>query len=145
MKFPYRKYPNRAPNAICPDASIRVPIIPLRVLTTPDRYLDTYALVDSGAQLCLFPAEYARYLGLDPAHGIAIPVHGIGGATLSALFQPVTLEVGGWGYQAPVGFAESGVPVPLLGQIGFFDHARVIFDYTNEKIEILPHRTTGKA
>ena len=95
------------------------------------------ALMDSGAELCLFHGGIARDLGIDPAAGAlwTLPISGVGGATgATAYGHRVTLYVGDAvsfrSFDADVGFTDPTVtfPVNVLGWTGFLDRVRVGID-----------------
>ncbi|MFY9484730.1 MAG: hypothetical protein WAP74_03885 [Patescibacteria group bacterium] len=137
MKFDYLRIPipERSPYF---GNSIVKPIIPIEIKFGEEsaRY---QALIDSGADFCIFDAPIGEYLGIDVKSGIKENFGGIqdrGGAT--AYLHEVTLNIGGWDYRTTVGFsydiAKHGFGV--LGQKGFFELFQLKFDYRNEEIEI---------
>lgn len=137
MKFPYRKLllPQRSDYF---GATILKPIIPLKIIIG-GRDLDYTALIDSGADFCIFDAGIGDYLGLDVKSGAREIFGGIqerGGA--EAFFHPVIINIGGWNYKTIISFsydiAKHGFGV--LGQKGFFDIFVVKFDLLKEEIEL---------
>lgn len=139
MKFSYRKL-------LLPQwsnyfgASILKPIIPLKIIIRGEE-LKYAALIDSGADFCIFDAEIGEYLGLDIRNGPREEFGGIqekGGA--EAFLHEVTLNIGGWDCKTIIGFsydiAKHGFGV--LGQKGFFEHFIVKFDLSKEEIELKP-------
>jgi hypothetical protein len=85
------------------------------------RYL---ALVDSGADVCVFASEIGELIGLDVTAGAEHAVSGvIAGQTRPYYMHEVEIEIGGWRRPVAVGFmpelAANGHG--LLGQTGFFD------------------------
>ena len=64
FRFPYQQGPS-APSAAHPQRfSVLRPIIPIR-LWQEQRFIDLWALVDSGADDCLFPLEVAQLLNVN--------------------------------------------------------------------------------
>jgi hypothetical protein len=63
--------------------------------------------LDSGADDWLFPLEVARALRIDLAKKQSQQYGGIGAGEVKALFETVTIEVGGWPFSVPVGFSDS--------------------------------------
>jgi len=63
MKFPYVKFPARPDAAFPTRQSFSRPICTVR-LEKNDRHIMAYALVDSGADTCVFPASCAEQLGI---------------------------------------------------------------------------------
>ncbi|OGM91178.1 hypothetical protein A2755_02105 [Candidatus Wolfebacteria bacterium RIFCSPHIGHO2_01_FULL_48_22] len=137
MKFQYRKLLLPSKDDFFGSAILK-PIIPIQIKIKNDE-LDYVALIDSGADFCIFDAELGEYLGLDVRFGREKIFGGVqerGGAT--AFLHDVILSVGGWDYKTTVGFsydiAERGFGV--LGQKGFFDIFTVKFDILKEEIEL---------
>lgn len=140
MKFEYFKFPLKERSGYFGHALLR-PIIPVRI-TFRGNTLRYTALIDSGADFCIFDAEIAEYLGIDVRSGHREIFGGVqerGGA--EAFFHEVTLNIGGWDYQTTVGFsydiAKHGYG--LLGQKGFFDIFEVKFNLLKEEIKLKEH------
>lgn len=95
LQFPYRIEPSLPSSAHPTRASIARPRIRIR-LSHGNRFVDLLALVDSGADDCLFPFEVATVLRLPLAPGAVHRYGGIGEGVISAQFGTVTLEVGKW-------------------------------------------------
>jgi hypothetical protein len=91
-----------------------------------------FALVDSGADDCLFPASYAMKLGLKVLAGRHYTFGGAGSTYLQdAYFFDLEMMIQNLGsYLTPIGFttALEGHGMGVLGQNGFFDHFRVGFN-----------------
>jgi hypothetical protein len=137
MKFYYSKVLLPVKSEIL-GSSILKPIIPVKIIVG-DKVIRYSALVDSGADFCIFDAEIGENLGLDIKSGKRELFGGIqarGGA--EAYFHEVKLNVGGWEYKTIVGFsydiAKHGFGV--LGQKGFFDIFMVKFDLLKGEIEL---------
>ncbi|MFH0803521.1 MAG: hypothetical protein V1877_00145 [Candidatus Tagabacteria bacterium] len=137
MKFRYHKLllPQRSEYF---GSSILKPIIPVKI-TIGKKELNYTALIDSGADFCIFDAEIGEYLGIDIRSGRSEEFGGIqerGGA--KAFLHNVVLNIGGWEYKTIVGFsydiARHGFGI--LGQKGFFDIFVVKFDLFKEEIEL---------
>lgn len=68
MKFKYQRLPVK-PNAAFPNRnSVIKPLIPIR-LYYKENFIDIYALIDSGADDCLFNAQVGEKLGIDITSG----------------------------------------------------------------------------
>ncbi|HEX4544061.1 MAG TPA: aspartyl protease family protein [Candidatus Acidoferrum sp.] len=94
-----------------------------------------YAIVDSGADHCIFPRSFMQPLGLDP---LATPVDmtsGVGSTNLPTHFAHVTLDLQGLAqFSVYAGFT-TGMDrfgIGLLGQTGFFERFKIRFDYANK-------------
>ena len=107
------------------------PIIPIRLIyrhreLTQGRYS---ALIDSGADWCLFHAEVAALLGIECAQGDPHPFVGVEGIQRTAFFHSVQLIVGSSLVSIRAGFVERfPFAYGLLGQAGFFDSFLVTFN-----------------
>ena len=97
-----------------------------------NRFLDCYGLVDSGADLCLFPLSFAQALGFDMASGIMDISSGIGSENVPTYHWPVGIDLQGISrFEVYAGFTTGLEPwgIGLLGQSGFFDRFRISFDH----------------
>lgn len=98
------------------------------------------ALVDSGADMNLFPWEIANGFGFEKkdAKRTAL-IHGISGEPLQAYFFDVVISVGGSvRHTTACAFSEHlpGENLGFLGQRGFFDYYRIEFDYAKKGITL---------
>lgn len=119
-------------------SSILKPIIPIRV-RSGDKELSYAALIDSGADFCIFDSEVGEQLGLDIHSGQKENFGGIQSAgKATAFIHEIKINIGGWDYKTKVGFSSdiAKFGYGILGQKGFFDLFTVKFDLTNEEIEI---------
>ena len=119
--------------------SILKPIIPVTLSVSGGRSTTYAALIDSGADFCIFDAEIGEYLELDVKSGTKVGFGGIQESSGAESFlHEVTLNIGGWDYKTTIGFsydvAKHGFGI--LGQKGFFDIFKVSFDYRKEEIEL---------
>ena len=137
MKFPYLKLllPQRSEFF---GSSLLKPIIPIRIYFG-EKELKYAALIDSGADFCIFDAEIGTYLGINIDTGRQEVFGGIqerGGA--SAFLHEIIINIGGWDYSTTVGFSSDIAKhgFGILGQKGFFDMFAVKFDYAKEEIEL---------
>ncbi len=129
MKFFYKRY---APELIRP-------VIPVEIKAN-SRSIRYEALIDSGADLCIFDAQIAQILGINIRQGKRQLVGGITGTERSFFVHPVHISIGGWDYGIEVGFMPDLPPFGygVLGQKGFFEHFLVKFDYSKTEIEVKP-------
>jgi hypothetical protein len=135
MEFEYSRFPCN-PTEPFPDRhSVLRPIIDIAIIYK-DQRIRVGALVDSGADWCLFPVSIGEQLKIPVDQGKKMPFRGAT-ATGMAYFHEVTLEIRGWGYNCIVGFSSDlDVMGGILGQYGFFDHYEVNFNLKKELIEI---------
>ncbi len=139
MIFKYLEFPLEKQSVVLGESILR-PIIPIKAFHNgvTAKYA---ALIDSGADFCIFDAEIGEYLGIDVKSGLKETFGGVqenGGA--AAFFHEITLGIGGYSVQTLVGFsydiAKHGYGI--LGQKGFFDICVVKFDLLKEEIELKP-------
>lgn len=137
MKFRYFKFPLEKKSNLFGTALLK-PIIPVEIVYSGIR-LRYAALIDSGADFCIFDGEVGEQLGINVRSGSREVFGGIqerGGA--EAFLHEVVLNVGGWDYKTTVGFsydiAKHGFGI--LGQKGFFDMFSIKFDLAKEDIEL---------
>jgi hypothetical protein len=105
-----------------------LPLIEIGLLSSKGKGLRTWALLDSGAGINLFPLALAGALGLDWENAPTCPVAGITGAT-AARVLPVELLLcdARHAWIADVGFMGGPLPIALLGRHGFFEHFEIRF------------------
>lgn len=137
MKFDYSKItlPQRS---VLFGASLLKPIIPIRIVVG-ERSLQYAALIDSGADFCIFHREIGQALGIDIESGEKLEFGGVQQADFAkAYIHDLTLVVGGWEYKSTVGFSGeiADESYGILGQKGFFDIFIVKFDLLKEEIEL---------
>lgn len=140
MKFKYKKF-RILPSSAFPERKYLLrPIIPL-LITCKGKSIGYEALLDSGADFCIFHAEVGEYLGLNIRKGPREFFGGITGKRATAFIHRVGLTIGGNHYlSVPIGFSFDIAPhgYGILGHGGFFNIFRVIFDLEKEQIELRP-------
>lgn len=129
MKFKYASY----------GKNISRPVIPIK-LKNKDQEIGYQVLVDSGADMCLFHAEIAEAIGVDIKNGEKREVFGVGGKASIYYWHKIIIEVGGWEYEIEAGFlpsvAGNSIPYGVVGQVGFFEFFKVIFNYSSGEVEL---------
>jgi len=85
-----------------------------------------HSIVDSGADYCVFPANFGKSIGLDISKGDHLPSYGVGGKDTLYFHKiriTVLIEGEAWDFNCFAGFSarldERGVG--FLGRHGFFD------------------------
>jgi len=141
MQFPYRKF-SSPPNPAFPDRRHgRRPVIPVEV-KYKGKAIKYLALIDSGADFCIFHAEIGKVLGIDITKGPKLDYVGITGEKEESFFHNVLINIGGWDRKCYCGFSykfnKSKMPYGVLGQKGFFDLFKVSMDYGKSEIELKP-------
>ncbi len=123
-RVPYRAFPDNAGDFLyCVFLNVQFSL-PLARTAPVDRY---ECIIDSGATNCLFHADIAKRLGLDPKSGVLQWTNGIGGLEETWLHD-VMLHLPGGPVRVTAGFKENLSVAGLLGMRGFFEHFHVRFD-----------------
>lgn len=143
MKVPYLQQGPLSPelSKVYPDKkALLKPLITI-VLRYQGKKQKVFALVDSGADACLFPKGMAEIFGIDVTRGNLANFTGIGGTRTPFYFHEVELLLGEYQIKTQVGFSTSQQigTSGILGQQGFFENFIVIFDHKNRLIEIKKH------
>lgn len=111
-------------------------------LSRGNKGINLLALIDSGADNCLFHKSVADVLEIDYQKGPSKTFRGISGsqAEVTAYFHEVHLTVLRLGsIDLMVGFSESDGVGALLGQSGFFDGFDITFVRSSDYIDIRQH------
>ena len=137
IKYNYIKFPAEPSAAFPRRLSASRPVIPIRLIKGAKdvRY---HAIIDSGADLCIFHAQIGEVLGLKIESGKLLNFNGISGQQLISYFHDIEIEVGGHKFNCYAGFSRDidNMPYGLLGQVGFFDLFNIVFDYKKQRIEL---------
>lgn len=136
MKFDYLKQPNFLnPNK----PWISRPLIPVRLLYN-NKYLDVYALIDSGADASIFHYSIGKELGIDVEAGRKEKFFGISADSIEVYFHKIKLQIRGLSeiIKIEVGFTDSKGVGAILGQNGFFENYHIKFERDKERVEITP-------
>jgi len=142
MKFKYKKFRISSTPAFPQRKYVLRPIIPI-LITHKGRTIGYEALLDSGADFCIFHAEIGEYLGISVVSGPREFFGGVVGSQATAYIHKVDFTIGGNSYlNIPVGFSYDIAPhgYGILGHEGFFNIFKVIFDLRKEQIELRPKR-----
>lgn len=138
MKFSYSKFPS-SPNPAFPDKKhVKRPVVPIEVKYNGNK-IKYLALIDSGADFCIFHAQIGEALGIEIKNGKVLEFYGVTGEKKQAFFHNISIIIGGWEKQCYCGFShefdENKMPYGILGQKGFFNLFKVSMDYEKEEIE----------
>ncbi|MBI3283080.1 retropepsin-like domain-containing protein [Candidatus Curtissbacteria bacterium] len=111
------------------------PIVPI-VLKARNKFAVNLALIDSGADRCIFDIEIAKALSIKLRPN-KISLKGIGRDKVVGNLGEIELNINGISYDliaifAPMEEFDHGI----LGQKGFFDHFDIRLNYRNKIIEI---------
>lgn len=142
MKFPYCTVPVESNEAFPARHTVKKPLIPI-CLIHHGNMIKLMALIDSGADDCIFRAELGEQVGLDIKSGKRADYRGITGRTTPVYFHDVTINVGGWEHKCYAGFSQE-TPLSVLGQNGFFNLYRIEFNLLKEQMELKEVTPKGK-
>jgi hypothetical protein len=142
MKFRYTEIRNHQD----PTRPFHRPYLIVR-LTHGTKHKDIIALVDSGADLCLFHSDIGKLLGIDVESGSELAFQGVSGAKAIAYLHRITLAVRDMNsISLDVGFTDSmAVGTGLLGQQGFFEQYRLNFNLNEKIFEVVQVQEQMKA
>lgn len=139
IEFEYRGFP--APQNFYPDCDTAWrPVIPVTLLLS-NKSFTTYALLDSGADQCIFRSDWGEQIGLHIKSGKSCYFSGIEGKPIVAYFHKIKLRLEdqmiislncGFSYD----MAKRDMPYGILGQYGFFNKFNIQFDHSNKKIRL---------
>lgn len=116
---------------------VRRPVLSLALQNGTNR-LSCYAIVDSGADHCVFPRSFMQPLGLDPLAAPVDMTSGVGSTNVPTHFANVTLDFGVTQFSVYAGFTTGmdALGMGLLGQAGFFERFKIVFDNANKLFTI---------
>lgn len=118
----------------------RVPLVDLELFGPKNSIKISGALIDSGADYCLFNSQYAKVLGINLDKCSTKPFIGIGGLNEITVHM-INLDLRIEHLEKiniPIGFIDSPSVNVLLGQIGFFDNNKIKFERDHFAFEITP-------
>jgi hypothetical protein len=134
MKYQYLTVLNNDPNG----KHFRRPVVDVEIFGL-EKSISTFALLDSGADNCLFHLEYAKAIGINLDKCKKSATVGVEGGIMEIFLADVEIKVKGLEkIKVPVGFIKSNSVNGLLGQIGFFDLNRIKFERDHGTFEINP-------
>lgn len=137
MKLKYRKSSSPAP--FSKRQKLNRPIIPVSLRSNTDS-LRFEALIDSGADFCIFPTSIARKLGIDFTSLKTIYFSSATGDTVKGSVSGIDLDIGEGQFKTKIVFADLPGNIGILGQYGFFDKFIVKFDLARKEIELKPRK-----
>ncbi len=100
---------------------------------------DYLALVDSGADFNMFHGGLAKILRIDLTRLKRIPFSGIkSNATGEAFVTAIEIGINNEFINSPVMFSNdiSDNGYGIVGQLGFFNHFKIAFDYSDKDMEL---------
>ncbi len=137
MKVPYLVKPASLDFSQVFTSQVLKPQITI-VLKYQEKKQKLFALIDSGADACLFPKGIADILGIKIKDGQKIDFSGIGGTRTPFYFHEVDILFGEYQVKSKIGFStQENIGVSgILGQQGFFEHFIISYHHKDQYIEI---------
>lgn len=138
MKFKYSKFPAQPSEAFPEIKEVWRPVIPIKIINKSKEY-GYLALVDSGADFCIFHGDIGDLLGIPVKKGKTSPLYGVTTGKGKVYYHNLDLEIGGWKINSYVGFSyDLKYPLGILGQKGFFEFFQVMFDFKKKVVDLRP-------
>jgi Aspartyl protease len=137
MKLNYRTYDLQEKSELL-GKHIKRPVIKIHLISGGES-VPCAAIIDSGADVSIFPADLGEQLGIDVRSGEHGFSAGMNDVNFSETFlHRVTLKIGELRYPTIVGFsyAPTRRNYGILGQKGFFDLFAIRFDLSKGEIEL---------
>ncbi len=143
MKFPFVIFPAAPQDAFPGRDKVAYPLVGV-VLKKSGKEVRSFALVDSGADDCLFPASLARGLGITIPNQRSYLFSGTAGNPQVAYFEPIGIEIlnlqnrAVFSFELDAGFCETleHTGCGLLGRNGFFSRFKISFTHADNYFEI---------
>ena len=112
------------------------PKIPIYISVGRKRSHLFHALINSGADKNLLPAEIGELVGININSGKRDYVYGIGNSKITIYEHIVSLHIARLSFKVPIDFSYEH-KLPLLGRQGFFDlFKKVSFNEHKRQVEI---------
>lgn len=121
-----------------PDDDDRVNVV-IRILNDNGPPLAANALIDTGAEDCIFDMEYANLLGLDVPDGERFTIQTADNQEATAYRHLLKVEFLGHGFDVPVGFVPEWADRRidnLLGTKGFLDQMVLGLDHSSRTLYV---------
>lgn len=106
-----------------------VALVEFRSLTDPAIWTTIRMIVDTGADYTLLPRSYAKALGVNLERDCKpFETLGIGGHEVVYVHPRITVRLGAWEAEVPVGFLERDAVPALLGRQQCLEALSVLFE-----------------
>jgi hypothetical protein len=140
LRFRYKLFPTKGPVASLDGRLVRPRPIVLVTLIGPAGTTVELAQVDSGADDCVFPIEYAEEIGIDLTDAPEGEAAGLGQKPVALQYVRVTMRIANGGerceWLASVAFTDLPMNRPLLGFAGFLQFFTATFHGDQEAVEL---------
>ena len=112
------------------------------VFTNPknSKRVEIRSLIDSGAASIMLNGQFAKALGIDLTRGDAVAFQGIAHEPVVAYMHLVLIRLtnDSHEYLVPCFFLPELKMPALLGQRGFFEHYKVVFERHKKRFQLTP-------
>ena len=137
LRFPYVRFQVVDPFTKRWSSTYR-PVVPI-TLQSKKTHLRSQALIDSGADECIFSGEIASALGFRLQKGKLRLFGGIGGSAVGYLHWTM-IQVGNCRIRCPIYYSDewNHLEFGLLGQAGFLSHFKITLDHHAKQITLVP-------
>ncbi len=141
IKKQYEKHPHKKTLALPGVTHIFRPWINVRLINGERKTLYFKALIDSGSDYTIFPADAGRVIGIDIETGPTVEIFGITGDKIGGYFHDIILDVGGYRGKIRGCFVDVSPlkGLGILGTFGFFDRFKVTLNHNKGKIFLEPY------
>lgn len=128
------RYSKSRPYQISPGSAVPAPVLRVRLSHAGTQTPEILALLDSGADMSMFHADLATFLGIDLSACTATVSRGVGGEAHTYICD-IQLEVERSSFRASVMFSNE-VPstLALLGRDNVFEKFRFGFDQRSGRV-----------
>lgn len=139
LKYKYSKFDSEPSEAFPRRFSVSRPVIPIQLINGTDK-VGYLAIIDSGADFCVFHASMGEVIGITVESGKKQDFCGVSGQSqqLMAYFHAIQIGVGGYEFDCWAGFSRDieDLPYGFLGQHGFFSLFDITLERNKERIEL---------
>jgi hypothetical protein len=140
LRFRYILFPTKGPVASLDGRFVRPRPTVLVSLIGPSGTTLELAQLDSGADDCVFPIEFAEEIGIDLSNAPVGEAAGVGQQPVGLRFAQVTMRIANGGerceWRAWIAFTDMPMKRPLLGFAGFLQFFTATFRGDQEAVEL---------
>jgi aspartyl protease len=131
VKYPYKAFPRSFPDPVNKQDFCWRPAIRVILWHNHRRSAPLEAILDTGADHCIFNSEVGDSLGVPVTRGVKVPISGfLRDAVTTGFLHTLSVTIAAQTYDMPIVFVHGISAIGILGQIGFFDQFVATFDWT---------------
>jgi len=139
MQFTYQAFEIEFSSGTKRTQSIWRPVIEI-ILLKGEKFVGYPVIIDSGADYNIFHAEVADILGINLTKGDNRDIFGLGNQKIKGYEHNIQIKIPGLKTYTTAAVFSKKIPehaFGVLGNTGFFDHFKVVFDYKKKIIEVI--------